>query len=78
MKDKKELIKQQLRAFSGWLRCSIDEYNFEDAIERDKNEAIRQAFAEAQTIFGMVRENIEALMDGGDDGERYGIDPHYL
>lgn len=87
MKDKKELIKQQLRAFSGWLKCSIVEFDmkaqiaadaFDDQAESEKNEAIRQAFVEAKTLFDMVKENIEDLINGGDDGEHDGIDPYYM
>ncbi len=86
MNVKEELIKQQLDAFSGWLGCNIRIFNhMADAAanvgDNDKFMqalALRDRFKEVKKLFEMVRENVEDLMDGGDDDERCGIDPYYM
>lgn len=78
MTVKEELIKQQLSAFSGWLGCNIRIFNHtaDAAANVGDNDkfmqavALRDNFYEAQKLFEMVRENIEDLINGGDDGER--------
>ena len=84
--NNKELIKQQLNAFSGWLGCYIREFEYaaeaasiaEDQIKYERAMTCKRLLEETEELFEMVQENIEDLMDGGDDGERYGIDPYYM
>lgn len=78
MNDNKELIKQQLNAFSGWLKCYIREFeyaaeaadNVENQIKYTQAMKSKQLLEETKDLFDLVQENIEDLMDGGDDGER--------
>lgn len=71
----KDLIKQQLDAFSGWLKSSKDiaDVQIEIADVKDEfvevqlNTSLSEAYQECINIFSLVKDNIMKLMEDNNE-----------
>lgn len=87
--NKKDQITIQLQLFNNWLsraediagtRCDIA-LSREDIDDFGKQHARMTAYRETLDVYRLIMENVEKILsrdDGGDDGERCGIDPYYM